>query len=74
MLKKIIPPKEKILIEANVFTPGPPNAPTPATLNPLTTNLYDYLQRLKLDVEQMARLHGRLVPYNELLKNIGKAQ
>lgn len=67
-------PKEKILIEADVFTPGPPNAPTPATLNPFTTNLYDNLQRLKLDVAQIAPLHGRLVPYNELLKNIGKAQ
>ena len=36
-------PKEKLLIEADSFTPGPPNAPPPAQVNPNNTNLVDNL-------------------------------
>lgn len=28
--------KERRLIEADAFTPGPPNAPVPAIINPLS--------------------------------------
>jgi len=66
-------PKEKLLIEADVFTPGAANAPPPATPNVFTVNLYENLQRLKLSVEQIAPLHGRLVTMGDLLKAIGKA-
>lgn len=65
-------PKEKILIEADVFTPPAPNAPTLATPNPFTVNLYENLQRLKLDVNQIAPLHGRLVTMSDLMKAMGK--
>ncbi|HJZ69762.1 MAG TPA: MBL fold metallo-hydrolase [Blastocatellia bacterium] len=66
-------PKEKILIEADVFTPPAPNAPPPATPSPFTVNLYENLQRLKLEVNQIAPLHGRLVTMTDLLKAVGKA-
>jgi len=66
-------PKEKLLIEADVFTPPAANAPPPATPNTFTVNLYENLQRLKLAVEQIAPLHGRLVTMADLLKAIGKA-
>ncbi len=66
-------PKEKLLIEADVFTPPAANAAPPATPNTFTVNLYENLQRLKLQVEQIAPLHGRLVTMGDLLKAVGKA-
>ena len=65
-------PQEKILIEADVFTPPPPGTPPPAVPNPFSVNLYDNLQRLKLVVDQIAPLHGRLVSIGDLQKAIGK--
>ncbi|WP_026607613.1 MBL fold metallo-hydrolase [Methylocapsa acidiphila] len=49
-------PAEKILIEADAYTPTPGNPP--ATPNPYSVNLYDNIQKLKLDVAQIAALHG----------------
>jgi glyoxylase-like metal-dependent hydrolase (beta-lactamase superfamily II) len=67
-------PKEKILIEADDFTPPAPNGPA---LVPLATvfgnNLYDNIQRLKLDIATIAPLHGRVVPYAEMPKALGKS-
>lgn len=51
-------PAEKILIEADAYTPLPPNAPRPASVNPYAANLYDNIQLLKLNVQQIAPLHG----------------
>jgi glyoxylase-like metal-dependent hydrolase (beta-lactamase superfamily II) len=65
-------PKEGILIEADVFTPPAPNAPPPATPNPFTVNFHDNIERLKLDVRQIAPLHGRLATMDDLRKAIGK--
>ena len=59
-------PRERLLIEADSFTPGPPNAPPPAQLNPHHTNLVDNLQRLALPVDRILPLHGRIVSVNEL--------
>ena len=49
-------PKEKVLIEADVYTPGPANAPAPARPSPEAVNLYEQVQRLKLDVQQITPL------------------
>ena len=65
-------PKEGILIEVDVFTPPAPNAPPPATPNPFSVNFYDNIQRLKLDVKQIAPLHGRLATMDDLRKAIGR--
>jgi glyoxylase-like metal-dependent hydrolase (beta-lactamase superfamily II) len=65
-------PKEKLLVEADAYTPGPPTAPPPAQPNPLHVNLYDNIERLKLAVDQLLPLHGRKVPLAELQKAIGK--
>jgi glyoxylase-like metal-dependent hydrolase (beta-lactamase superfamily II) len=65
-------PKEGILIEVDVFAPPAPNAPPPATPNPFSVNFYDNIQRLKLDVKQIAPLHGRLATMDDLRKAIGK--
>ena len=66
-------PKVKGLIVADLFTPAPPNspAPPPVAMN-FANQLYDNVQRLKLDITTIAPLHGRVAPYSELLKTIGK--
>ncbi len=66
-------PKEKVLIEADAYTPLPPNAPPPPAANPFSVNLADNLKRLDLAVDQILPLHGRIVPVAELHKAIGHA-
>jgi glyoxylase-like metal-dependent hydrolase (beta-lactamase superfamily II) len=65
-------PKEKLLIEVDVYTPLAPNAPPPSVPNPASVNLYENIQRLNLDVDRIAPLHGRIVALAELKKTIGK--
>jgi glyoxylase-like metal-dependent hydrolase (beta-lactamase superfamily II) len=65
-------PKEKLLIEADAFTPGPPGAPPPATPNALHVNLVQNMERLNLQVEKILPLHGRVVPVAELYTAIGR--
>ena len=60
--------KEKLLIEADAYTPGP----VPKTPNPFTVNLEANVRRLSIDVERILPLHGAMVPYVELMKAIGK--
>jgi glyoxylase-like metal-dependent hydrolase (beta-lactamase superfamily II) len=60
-------PKEKILVEGDAYTPAAANAPPPASPNPYSVNLNDNIQRLKLDVKQIAALHGpRLTTMTDL--------
>lgn len=62
-------PKEKILIEADDFTPAPPNAPSAGPRSHAgTVLLYEDIQRMKLDVATIAPLHGFVVPFAELQK------
>jgi hypothetical protein len=51
-------PAEKIAIEVDAYAPPAANAPPPAAANPFAVNLNDNIQRLKLDVRQIAALHG----------------
>ena len=59
-------------IEADAYTPLPPNAPVPATPNANNVNLAQNIERLKLDVERILPLHGRVVPLAELHRTIGR--
>lgn len=66
-------PRPRILVEADAFSPGPPDAPPPATPPPNAVALYDAIQTLKLNVATIAPIHGRgAVPVAELRKFIGK--
>ena len=66
-------PKEKILIEGDAFTPLAADAPPPAAPNPYSVNLNENIARLKLDVKQIAALHGpRLVTLADLKAYIGQ--
>lgn len=67
-------PSVKAVVEADSFSPGPPNAPVP---NPPPANavvLYDNVQRLKLDVSTVVGIHGRgPVSMDEFKKFVGKS-
>jgi glyoxylase-like metal-dependent hydrolase (beta-lactamase superfamily II) len=65
-------PKEKLLIEADVFSPLPPNAPPPAQANPNHLSLVANLERLKLVPDKILPLHGRVVPASELYAAVRK--
>ena len=58
-------PKEKILIEADSFSP--PAVPLTAPPNALANlqHFYDSVQRLQLDVEQVVPVHGRVTTLDE---------
>jgi glyoxylase-like metal-dependent hydrolase (beta-lactamase superfamily II) len=64
----------KILVEADSYSPGPPNAPPPSPVPPNALVLYDNIQRLKLDPVTVVGIHGRgPVPMSEFLKFVGKS-
>ena len=64
--------KEKILIEADVYSPGPAGAEPPKVPNPQAVNLEANVRRLNIDVDRILPIHQRIVPYSELLREIGK--
>jgi glyoxylase-like metal-dependent hydrolase (beta-lactamase superfamily II) len=51
-------PRNRLLIEADAWTPTPPGAQPPAMVNPLWLNLADNIARLGLDVAHIQPLHG----------------
>jgi glyoxylase-like metal-dependent hydrolase (beta-lactamase superfamily II) len=65
-------PKERLLIEADAYTPIPPNAKPPATPNANNVNLIENIERLKLSVDRILPLHGRVVPLADLYTTAGR--
>jgi len=67
-------PVEKILVEADVYTPPAANAQPATSVSPSTTNLVTNIERLKLDVEKILALHGPGVATRaDLYKAAGKS-
>lgn len=68
-------PADKLLVEADMWNPpAQPNAAPPAGVaaaEPLI--LWDNIQRLKLDVAQIAPLHGRVVPFADFQRTVGQS-
>ncbi|MDQ3698291.1 MAG: MBL fold metallo-hydrolase [Gemmatimonadota bacterium] len=58
-------PAERLLIEADVYSPPAPNAAPPPAF-PFAANLLENIERRRLDVERIVPLHGRVVPIAEL--------
>jgi glyoxylase-like metal-dependent hydrolase (beta-lactamase superfamily II) len=58
-------PRERLLIEADVYSPPAPGATNvaPAVFAP---NLVDNVRRLNLDVARIVPIHGRVVPFADL--------
>jgi glyoxylase-like metal-dependent hydrolase (beta-lactamase superfamily II) len=65
-------PKERLLVEADAFTPGPPDAAPPPVPNANNLNLIENIERLKLSVDRILPLHGRVVPLGELYRVAGR--
>jgi glyoxylase-like metal-dependent hydrolase (beta-lactamase superfamily II) len=65
-------PKEKILVNADLYSPPAAGAPPPAA-NPNMISLNQNIQRLKLDVAQHVPIHGRPGTNDEFVKIVGKA-
>lgn len=64
--------KEKLLIQADAYSPGPAGAEPPKVPNPFNVALEANVRRLNIDVDRILPIHGRIVPYSELLTAIGK--
>jgi glyoxylase-like metal-dependent hydrolase (beta-lactamase superfamily II) len=63
-------PKEKILEEADDYTPDLPEVPAPTGIRPpvFEANLLKNIQTLKLDIVTVAPMHGIVVPFAEMQK------
>ena len=67
-------PQEKIVVNADLYSPPTPNAPAPATPSANSLVFYENIKRLKLEVAQIAPIHGRVGTMDEFLKVVGKAE
>lgn len=65
-------PKERLLIEADAYTPIAPGAKPPATPNANNVNLIENIERLKLSIDRILPLHGRVVPLADLYTTAGR--
>jgi glyoxylase-like metal-dependent hydrolase (beta-lactamase superfamily II) len=57
-------PRDRVLIEADAFSPG-------AQVNPYSANLLENIQKRNLRVEKIVPLHGAIAPFAELVKVSG---
>ena len=67
-------PAERILIEADLFTPPPPDAPPPSQPSAAQVALYENVMAYGLDPSTIAPLHGRTVPWSEFLAIVGESE
>jgi glyoxylase-like metal-dependent hydrolase (beta-lactamase superfamily II) len=56
-------PAERLLIEADLYTPPAPNAPAPAGF-PFAPNLAENIRRNGIGVTRLAPIHGFIVPFS----------
>ena len=67
-------PHEKILVEADLYTPPGPGRPLPDRPNASARSLYRNVQRLGLDVETIVPIHGRPGPWSQFAEWVEAAQ
>lgn len=65
-------PKEKMLIQADAYTPQPAGAKPPSPPNGNNVNLIDNIEGKKLAVERILPLHGRMVTLSDLYTSAGR--
>lgn len=59
-------PRERLLVEADVYTPG-------AAVAPYAPNLLENIRKRNLRVDRVVPLHGKVVPFSELVKVVPSA-
>ncbi|MGH9787048.1 MAG: MBL fold metallo-hydrolase, partial [Terriglobia bacterium] len=67
-------PKEKIVVQADLYNAPAPNATPQAAPNASNQTFYRNIQRLKLDVNTIVGIHGRPGPISELAQLVSRAQ
>ena len=67
-------PKERLLIEADLFNPPAVNTAFPATATPAAKSLFTNVQQRKLNVDQVAPIHGRLFPWADFARMVNGAR
>ncbi len=67
-------PKEKILVNADLYSPPAPGQELPAAPTVSMLTLYQNIHLLKLDVAQHVPIHGRVGTNDEFLKIVGKTK
>jgi hypothetical protein len=65
-------PKEKVLINADLYSPPAQGAPMPAPTAGMRT-LYQNMRKQNLDVARHVPIHGRVGTNDEFLKIVGQA-
>ena len=67
-------PNEKLLVEADLYTPPGPGRPLPAAPNASARSLYGNVERLGLDVETIVPIHGGPGSWSEFAEFVTGAQ
>jgi glyoxylase-like metal-dependent hydrolase (beta-lactamase superfamily II) len=66
-------PKEKIVVNADLYSPPAQGAQPPANPSANSIVFYNNIKRLKLDVAQIAPIHGRVGAMDEFERLVGPA-
>ena len=64
-------PKEKIIIEADLYDPPAANEPPAAGPSAANRAFYNNVQQIGLDISTIAPIHGRVVPWSDFLEFMG---
>jgi glyoxylase-like metal-dependent hydrolase (beta-lactamase superfamily II) len=59
-------PKERLLVEADLYQP-PPLSGVPPRMHPFAANLLDNVRTRGLQVDRVLPIHGRIVPFADLV-------
>jgi glyoxylase-like metal-dependent hydrolase (beta-lactamase superfamily II) len=65
-------PAEKLLIQSDAYTPGPPFSTPPSVPQAAHINLLANIERLQLQVDRIVPLRGRVVPLADLYRAVGR--
>jgi hypothetical protein len=67
-------PKEKIVIEADLYDPPAAGEPLPEAPSAVHRVFYNNVHQLGLEISTIAPIHGRAVPWSDFAKVIGKTR
>ncbi|MCI0621216.1 MAG: hypothetical protein L0387_06035 [Acidobacteria bacterium] len=55
-----------------LYDPPAPDTPRPASPSAVHRAFYSNVQQLELDISTIAPIHGRVVPWSDFVKDVGK--